>query len=382
MVDNANNVMTLDYTLHHHISGVNAVALSPDGDRLLSGGDDADIVVWNILTGEKVQVIRCAFHGPIGALVWIPELPGLAPGFAFGCADGSIHVYQRVETSSDYQYFTQDLVHDGPVIDLKFDAQFGRLASVGNGFAQVSQLQTTDGKLLQPMVSSPTSSRYTATSIHFRDEGASVLVCTLETHKIECYSIEPWTLKWSKQIRTRIAYADLNKNYLAITNLHDGIDLYSVPSMQLIKTYPHGNANTTILKVSFVDRSWLVSGGQDGYARLYDVKSGQLIQKLEHGSGDLVQTVTSHTQLETTTIITATAVIKVWSRNRNSQDKQSQQPPMPGSLANGHPPPSGVSLSQLLTLLLLTTMLNFFMTHSDSFTQVVNFLPSYFFRWW
>ena len=49
--------------------------------------------------GEKVQVISCAFHGPVGALVWIPEQPGLAPGFAFGCADGSIHVYQRVKSS-------------------------------------------------------------------------------------------------------------------------------------------------------------------------------------------------------------------------------------------------------------------------------------------
>ena len=38
---------------------------------------------------------------------------------------------------------------------------------------------------------------------------------------------------------------------------------------------------------------------------------------------------------------------------------------MPGSLVNSHPPPSGVPLSQLLTLLLLTTMLNFIMTHPD-----------------
>jgi WD40 repeat protein len=109
-------LMILEYTLHHHVSGVNAIALSPEGDRLLSGGkskpltsrvaptddltgDDADIVIWDILTGEKVQVISCAFHGPIGALAWIPGLPGLAPGFAFGCADGSIHVYQRLESS-------------------------------------------------------------------------------------------------------------------------------------------------------------------------------------------------------------------------------------------------------------------------------------------
>jgi len=108
--------MTLEYTLHHHALDVNIVALKPEGDRLLSGGeskplipkchlnqdltgDDADVVVWDIWTGEKVQVISCAFNGPIGALVWIPELPGLAPGFAFGCANGSIHVYQHVESS-------------------------------------------------------------------------------------------------------------------------------------------------------------------------------------------------------------------------------------------------------------------------------------------
>jgi len=78
------------------------------------------------------------------------------------------------------------------------------------------------------------------------------------------------------------AYTDLNENYLAVTKLHDSVDLYSVLSMQLIKTYSHGNANTAIFKVSFVNKSWLVSGGLDGAARLYDVRNGQLVQKLEH----------------------------------------------------------------------------------------------------
>ncbi|KIM72519.1 hypothetical protein PILCRDRAFT_81788, partial [Piloderma croceum F 1598] len=175
--------MVLEYTLHHHALDVNAVALKPEGDRLLSGGDDADVVVWDIWTGEKVQVISCAFNGPIGVLVWIPELPGLAPGFAFGCADGSIHVYQHVESSSNYQYLAQEHVHDGPVLDLKFDPEFGRLASVGSGFLQVSQLRPTD-ELLKPIVSSPELSKYTATSIHFYDGGASIITCTLETHKV------------------------------------------------------------------------------------------------------------------------------------------------------------------------------------------------------
>jgi WD40 repeat protein len=50
-------------------------------------------------------------------------------------------------------------------------------------------------------------------------------------------------------------------------------------------SYSHGNVNNAIFKVSFVDNSWLVSGGQDGFARLYDWQSGQFLQRLEHSSG-------------------------------------------------------------------------------------------------
>ena len=81
------------------------------------------------------------------------------------------------------------------------------------------------------------------------------------------------------------AHADVKENLLVINNLHDGIGLYSVPNMQLIKTYLHDTANNAICKVSFVNRDWLVLGGQDGFAHLYDVQNGQFLQKLEHSSG-------------------------------------------------------------------------------------------------
>jgi hypothetical protein len=74
-------------------------------------------------------------------------------------------------------------------------------------------------------------------------------------------------------------------NFLAITNLHDGVDLCSFPNMHLMKTYAHNDMNDAIFKVSLMDRHWLVSGGQDGSAHLYDVRPGQLFQKLEHSSG-------------------------------------------------------------------------------------------------
>jgi WD40 repeat protein len=81
------------------------------------------------------------------------------------------------------------------------------------------------------------------------------------------------------------AHTDFKENCLLVANLHDGVDLYSVPSMQLVKTYSHGNANNAIFKVSFIDRDWLVSGGQDSFARLYHLQSGQLVKKLKHTPG-------------------------------------------------------------------------------------------------
>jgi WD40 repeat protein len=70
-------------------------------------GDDADIVVWNTMTGEKIQVISSTFHSPVGALIWVSSKPDVSPSFAFGCADGSIHVYQLLESSvrnDDHDY--------------------------------------------------------------------------------------------------------------------------------------------------------------------------------------------------------------------------------------------------------------------------------------
>jgi WD40 repeat protein len=81
------------------------------------------------------------------------------------------------------------------------------------------------------------------------------------------------------------AHTDVKANCLAVTNLHDGVDIYNIPNMQLIKSYSHGNIDNVIFKVSFIDSDWLISGGQDGFAHLYDVQSGQFLKKLDHGSG-------------------------------------------------------------------------------------------------
>lgn len=56
-----------------------------------------------------MQAIPCAFFGAVGAIVWLPAMPGLSHGFAFGCASGSVHIYTRDNTTvslAQYLVFT------------------------------------------------------------------------------------------------------------------------------------------------------------------------------------------------------------------------------------------------------------------------------------
>lgn len=87
-------------------------------------------------------------------------------------------------------------------------------------------------------------------------------------------------------MKSHSAHADLKGDCLAIANLDDGLDVYSLPNMQLMKNYSHGTTNDVIFKVAFVGNGQVISGGQAGRGRVYDVQSGQLLQMLEHSDGE------------------------------------------------------------------------------------------------
>lgn len=97
----------LSFTLEGLSEGVNALAISADGMTLLSAcecpflvsfseyliphsGNDGQVFIWNLLTGEQLQKIDCAFNGQISCIAWRE----IREAFFLGCADGSIHLYR------------------------------------------------------------------------------------------------------------------------------------------------------------------------------------------------------------------------------------------------------------------------------------------------
>lgn len=69
-----------------HSDTINAVAFSPDGKHLASGGDDRVAIVWD--TSGGTLLYRAKFDSQVDCLLWHPVYPDT---LIVGCANGSIH---------------------------------------------------------------------------------------------------------------------------------------------------------------------------------------------------------------------------------------------------------------------------------------------------
>src|SRR5688500_3908991 len=59
-------------TLKGHQKGVQAIAFSPDGKRLASGGGDAAVALWDATTGQQLAVMKAHKEGVEG-LAFAPD---------------------------------------------------------------------------------------------------------------------------------------------------------------------------------------------------------------------------------------------------------------------------------------------------------------------
>ncbi len=79
-----------------------------------------------------------------------------------------------------------------------------------------------------------------------------------------------------------------NQNVLAVTNLYDGIDWYSLDSNHFMDTLfqhttPHAISDNVILPVTFIHNGTAVlSGTSIGCAQITRLKDHSLVESLQH----------------------------------------------------------------------------------------------------
>lgn len=72
-------------------------------------------------------------------------------------------------------------------------------------------------------------------------------------------------------------------HHLVISNLSSGLDLYNLPTMQLKRNFTHTIVANVILQVAIISQhGWVVAGGDDGFARVFDLSSGKFLFSLMH----------------------------------------------------------------------------------------------------
>ena len=73
---------------------------------------------------------------------------------------------------------------------------------------------------------------------------------------------------------------------LAVANLHNGVDIYSIPSLNLVKSFSYSIKINALYKVCIANDGWVVAGGENGFARLYDMHRGELLRMIPHSDGE------------------------------------------------------------------------------------------------
>lgn len=101
---------TLVTTLEKHNSGINALALSPDGCFLYSGACDRSILVWGKKDDENPMELVGALRGHTKAILCLAAVDDLV---CSGSADKTVRVWRKVERS--YSCLEVMEGHQGPV---------------------------------------------------------------------------------------------------------------------------------------------------------------------------------------------------------------------------------------------------------------------------
>ncbi|KAG1895989.1 WD40-repeat-containing domain protein [Suillus fuscotomentosus] len=316
------------YTLTCHTKAVNVLAVSMHGALLLTGGNDNRIVVWSLASGEMIQEIFAPASGFISAITWMDVDDQGETTFAFGASDGNIQVYERIDNGL-FQFQSIMPGHAGAVESLAWDPVHRRLASAGDGHPHVWNF--TSDRTLNTITSQLDKQPYIACTIHFYDNGASLLVSFLESGEIFCYSIEPWDLKWRKKVQGRIGNTALEGNFLLVSNLKDGVDKYTVPTLQRVQSYSH---------VIIRNAGLIFIGGDDGFARIFNYSTGAFRGQLEHGNpSDQIIPVTSHEGRAGCTVVTGSCFnghssVKVWEEGELARVEDNLAPSSPSVVSS------------------------------------------------
>jgi WD40 repeat protein len=334
-------------TLHGKDETVGPVTFSPNGETIISGGDDGTLALWNIASGRVVRTFIVNRNWPVGAAAFSPDGRTIAAsGFnqlkLWDAASGRelrTLVGPRIRISAfAFSPNGQTIVSgsgnsNGATVTL-WDLASGReLRTIAEHGDFVNAVAVSpDGRMIVSGSSNPmgdqnfvtlrdaesgrelhtfTGHTYTVTSVAFSPDGRTVLSGsrdrTLKLWNVED-SRERHTLSGHGAAVNAVAFSPDGRT-VAAGSADNALTLWDARSGRALRTIK-GHTNSISAVAFSSDGGTIVSGSDDNTLKLWDAATGRELRTLS-GDSDVVSAVAFSPDGKT--IVSASALtLKLW----------------------------------------------------------------------
>nr|VFK16056.1 MAG: WD40-like Beta Propeller Repeat [Candidatus Kentron sp. LFY] len=256
-----------DENVQAHRGNVNAIAFSPDGKWLASGGDDGTVKLWEISIGKLIVTLRHGkYNSDIESVSFSPDGELLASGGDWG----SIKLW---EMPSGKLIATLDGHKFGVRVSFSPDGKWLASGGGGGGDGTVKLWEMPSGKLIATLknheyvsaVSFSPDGKWLASG---GGDGGAVRLWEIPTGKLittpkKDYSFFPWV----NPVISFLSFSPDGK-WLAFDSGHGTIKLWEVPSGQRTITLDGHKSGVEAVAFSS-DGKLLASGSWDGTIKLW-----------------------------------------------------------------------------------------------------------------
>lgn len=255
-------------TFRGHRFWVNAIATTPNGKYVLSGGGDNIIKLWDINTGKFIRTFR-------GHRLWVNSITTTRDGkyVLSGSSDRTLRMWD-IETGKMVKMFEG---HKSYIMSIATTTD-GKYILSGSWDTTLKLWDIEEGKLVRT----------------FRGHTDYVLAVAITTDGkyavsgSEDKTLKLWDMHTGKLIRTFIGHTDYihsvtitpNGKYALSASEDKTLKLWEIKTGKLVRTFV-GHKKTIYSVNTTPDGKYVLSGSHDKTIKLWDIKTGELIKTLK-----------------------------------------------------------------------------------------------------
>jgi WD40 repeat protein len=254
-----------------HSAGVDAVAFSPDGKTLASGGDDNTVKLWEVSTGTELRTLK--HSSPVRSLAFSPDGSTLASG----SADNTVKLWDA-STGTELRTLKR---HSEPVNSIAFSPDGKTLAS-GSADNTVKLWDVSTGAELRT-IKGHSNLVNSVRSVAFSPDGKTLASGSAD-NAVKLWDVSTGTELRSLQVNfvNSVAFSPDGKT-LASGGNDTAVKLWDVSTGTELRSLKGHSA--FVFSVAFSpDGKTLASGSDDNTIKLWDVSTGTELGSLEVNS--------------------------------------------------------------------------------------------------